>query len=981
MGSTKHGWRWMICLIMLVSLVAGMSGVQASQTKGSIQGVIRDQAGNPVAAAEITLLNLETGYYQTITSRDDGGYRARLLPLGLYQITVVKEGLAIYQQDGIELTIGDIVTLDISLKPITFEEKIVVTANAPIVETDNVNRGSTVNQKAIETLPLNGRNFENHMLLTPGTVYDDYHVQVAGQRGNANNLMMDGADNNSAFFGEQRGGTRPPFTFSQEAVKEFEVLNNAYSPEFGKATGGIINAVTKSGTNTFFGSTFYYFQNEDFAEKNALGNKFDEFERSQYGATLGGPILRDKLFFFIAYDGQLKDRPIFVTFDDYFTREGDQNGDSFYGDNPEAAEAYDFERWNYDYIQTQDANVILTKLDWIVNSNHQVTIRYNYSRFISENGTVTSGIEQYNGYERTYSSSLVASLTSLLSDKMYNEVKVQYAQEKRPREPNDTTYPYTLIRGSHYLAFGQRTYLPSIVDEKRLQFADNFTWMTDNHEVKAGFDINRLDIDNTFLRYGGGQYEFEGVYDFPNSPSTYIQAWDRTGNDGLVPMDTTDYALFLQDNWQPFDSLTINYGVRYEYQKIPDPDMANPDANILPWWSDDDADRYNPTKIMPDDTNNWAPRIGIAWSPFENKKTVVRAGYGRFFDRLSSILIAQALSNNGYRIVTMSIGPTHPNFPEYPNRIPTIPEGSALTPDIYCFAPDFELPQTDRFSAGIEREIMKDLSVEIEGIYSKTTHLERKFDINLKMPEYDEDLGRFMFSRVRRNLEFGKIVQFTDDAESEYYAVNVKVNKRFSDSYQFMASYTWSQNWDHISTSNSTELTGYDFPENVYDLDAEWAYSDYDIRHKFVLSGLYELDDLLNLPDWYSLSISGIVLYQSGKPWKPILSGDKNRDGYTSNDSPRYYDEEKEKWIKLGRNSERHPAYKNVDLRISNTFRISNIELEVIAEAFNVFNWDNWTVNFSNMEYSESNPPGLYYGEANYPGVPRQYQIGARIKF
>ncbi len=196
-----------------------------------------------------------------------------------------------------------------------------------------------------------------------------------------------------------------------------------------------------------------------------------------------------------------------------------------------------------------------------------------------------------------------------------------------------------------------------------MQVADNFTWMTDSHEVKAGFDINQLDIDNTFLRYGGGQYEFESIDDFPNDPVTYIQAWDRTGNEGKVPMDTTDYAFYLQDNWQPFESLTINYGVRYEYQKNPDADMPNPDANILPWWSDDDADRYNPTTIMPDDTNNWAPRIGIAWTPFENKKTVVRAGYGRFFTRISSILLAQALSNNGYRIVTMSFGPTSPQFP------------------------------------------------------------------------------------------------------------------------------------------------------------------------------------------------------------------------------------------------------------------------------------------------------------------------------
>lgn len=971
---------WALSIVLAVMAVS--LDANAADVKGSIQGYVRTEDGNPIPDAEITLLNLETGYYQTITTRDDGRYRARLLPLGLYQVTVVKEGLAIYQQDGIVLTVGDIVTLNVELKPITFEERIVVTADAPIVETNNVNTGSTVNQKAIESLPLNGRDFEDHVLLTAGAVFYDYHVQVAGQRGNANNLMMDGADNNSAFFGEERGGTRPPYTFSQEAVKEFEVLNNAYSPEYGRATGAIINAVTKSGTNRFDGSAFFYYQDQDFVETRADGSSFDDFEQNQFGATLGGPILEDKLFFFIAYDGQLKDRPIFPYVDDYFTREGDEDGDSWYDDYPDVADDYDFEAWSDNYIQTYDANVILTKIDWIINSDHHLTLRHNYSRFVSENGTTTGGIEQYNGYERTYASSFVASLTSLLSDTVFNELRVQIAREERPRTPNDDTYPNTYIGGSPGFTFGQRTYLPSIVDENRIQVADSLTWLTDTHEFKVGFDINWLDIENTFLRYGGGAYEFETIFDFPNSPSTYTQAWDRSGNNGTVPVDTTDYAFFIQDNWQPTEKLTINYGIRYDYQDNPDFDFYNPDANILPWWSDDEADRYNPTKIVPDDTDNWGPRIGIAWTPFDNQKTVVRAGWGIFYNRISSILLAQALSNNGYRIVTASFYPSDPNFPDFPNRIPDFPGGDTTTPDIYCFAPDFEHPETNRYSVGIEQELLEDFSVAVEGIYSKTTHLERMFDINLKEPEYDEDFGRYMYSRVRRNLEFGKIAQFTDDAEAEYYAINVKFNKRFSDNYQFMASYTWSQAFDHVSANNNTEIQqGYDWPEDVYNLDREWAYSDFDVRHRFVLSGLYEFDDLLNLPDWYSFDLSTIFVWQSGRPWSPETSGDRNRDGFSRNDRPAYYDDDAGKWIYLGRNSERDPAYKKVDLRMSNSFFISDVELELIVEAFNVFNWDNWTVNFSHYQFNESNPPGEDFGKAEYPGVPRQWQVGARIKF
>ncbi|MBN1355486.1 TonB-dependent receptor [bacterium] len=967
-----HVWSAVILILAMVHSGTG----QAVETQGSIQGKVVNEAGNPVPDAEITLLNLETGYYQMITTREDGRFRARLLPLGVYQVTVLKTGLTVFQQDGVKLTIGDIVNLDVRLKPITFEETITVTADAPIIEAGNVDAGATVNEMAISTLPLNGRNFQDHVLLTAGAIYYDYHVQIGGQRGINNNLMMDGADNNSAFFSEQRGGTRPPFTFSQEAVREFEVLNNAYSAEFGRAGGGIINAVTKSGTNTYKGSLFYYFRDDSFVEKNALGWEYDEFEQHQFGATLGGPIIQDKLFFFIAYDGQLKDKPIFPDVDDYFSPTGD-----YAGEYPETAARYPFWDWFSDrYLQTHDENVLLTKIDWIINSNHHATFRHNYSRYISENGTVTSGIETYNGYERTYANSLVASINSIFTETLFNELRIQYASEKRPREPNDDDTPETIIRGRHPITFGQRTYLPSNVFEDRLQVMDSLTWILEDHELKAGFDWNKLEIDNEFLRYGGGSYEFEDIADFPHMPFSYRQAWDRTGNDGLVKFDSHDYAFFVQDNWQPTDQLTVNMGLRYDFQDHPDVEVPNPDAWILPWWSDNDSDRYNPTAEIPEDTNNWGPRIAVAWSPQADKRTVIRAGWGMFYSRTPTILVANALSNNGYRIFTSSMGSDHPDFPTYPNRVPNIPDTGSLVPDIYVFDPDFENPMTRRTSVGVEREMFRDFAVGLEYVYAHTTHLERKFDINLKKPEWDEEKGRYVFSRVKRNPDFNKIIQFTDDAESKYHAVTLELNKRFSNNYQFMASYTWSRSRDNDSNNASTETYGYDFPENMYDLDAEWGPSDFDVEHRVVASGTYLMSDLLNLPDWYDLDVSGIFTYQSGRPWTPEISGDANRDGYSANDRPHYRDEDGE-WKTFGRNSKRDPHTKNFDFRLTNGFKIRNIEMELIVECFNVFDWSNWTVNFAHYEFDEHDPPGENFGKAEYPGNSRQYQIGARITF
>ncbi len=973
--------------VLVVFGIMSAVGVQAVDIKGSITGTVTDKDSAVIAGAEITMLNLDTGYHQTITTHENGKFRARLLPLGPYQVTVFSTGMAVYQREGITLTLGDVVTLNVQLQPITFEETITVSAEAPIVEVSNVDSGSKVNEKALATLPLNGRRFEDHLLLTAGAVADDYHIKINGQRGVNNNLMMDGADNNSGFFSEQRGGTRPPYTFSQEAVKEFEVLSNAYSAEFGRAGGAILNAVTKSGTNTYRGSLFYYYRDDSMVEKNALGWDYPDFEQHQFGGTLGGPIIKDKLFFFVAYDGQLKEQPIFANVDEYFSPEGDESGHSWFDDDPENAAKYDFwGNYGHDYIQTHDMNVLLTKIDWIVNSNHHVTLRNNYSRYISENGTTTSGVEAYNGYERTYSSSWVVSLTSLINENMYNEARFQYAHEDRPREPNDDTYPETRIRGRYSLYYGQKTYLPSIVDETRYQLTDAFTWIMNEHEMKFGFDLNKLEIDNTFLRYGGGSYEFSDISDFPDSPATYIQAWDRTGADGTVPMDTYDYALYVQDDWQPNDQFTFNFGLRYDYQIHPNPDMPNPNCRILPPGieADDPGAEdhyYNPTETIVEDDDNIGPRLAMAWSPFSDAKTVVRAGWGIFYSRTPTILVAQAMSNNGYRLVTMSFYPSHPDFPDYPNRIPDLPAEEDIVPDIYVFAPDFENPETNRASLAIEHEVLEDFSVTLEYIYAHTTNLERQFDINLKPPEYDEGNGRMMYSRVKRSSDFGKILQFTSDGESKYHAVTVKFNKRFSHNYQFMGSYTWSQSKDNNSNEASTNLYGYDYPENMYDLDAEWGFSSYDIEHNFVASGTYEFDELLKLPEWFSLSMSGIFNWRSGKPWSAEANGDVNRDGYSNNDRPTYWDEDSQSWVHLDRNTYRHPAYKNFDMRLTTGFNFGDIKTELLLEAFNVFNWDNWSVGYDNMDFNEANPPGQDFGKEDYPGRARQYQVGLRVKF
>ncbi len=941
-----------ICLAVAVvlALAPQLGWAQSNVSTGQIFGVITDPDGGVLPGVTAEAANSATGFTRRAITGGNGLFRIDLLPSGTYDLRASLSGFKTEIKKGVKVTLGSSVKIDFSMQISAVEEEIVVTADAPVIEITNPSVASSVSDQAIANLPLNGRDFTDFIALTPASVAAGGQSARGGvnigARAIQNSFNIDGSNSQSSFFGEERGGTRPPFTFSQAAIKEFQVIKSSYNLQF-NATGGVINAITKSGTNELHGDVFGYYRDGSMVATDAEGNEADDFDQKQFGFAIGGPVIKDKLHFFVAYDGQRYETPFFIEFRDFPEgREAEW----------EALTGLSYTEETTGVLQTNDADVILAKLDWQLSDNHLLVVRDNYSDQEGENLTSPTHYHNVgrssNGVESNSFNSFVVTLNSVLSADAFNELVVQYAAEERPRAPN-STIPEVAIYG-YRANFGQTNFHPSGLDEDRFQFIDNFSYYLGSHTLRVGTNIDLVSFDNYFFRYQGGSYSYSNWDDFFNGDVyRYTQAFSEY--DGRVKFDSNQYAFYAQDEWRATPNLTLTYGIRYDYQEHDDPQETNP--------------LFPDTGNIPSDGDNIAPRFGFAWDIAGDGKQVLRGGLGYFYGNTPTLLIANALLNNGIRVITYrAYGDDAPTFPDRWNSISDL-EGQ--TPSIFVVDPDFENPETLRMSLGYEREFAGDYSLGIDVIYSETRHLERKQDLNIGPDGGMTDDGRPTYEEGANYSDFDQIKQFKSDAEADYLAVILKGRKRYSNGWMFDASYTWSQARDEDSNERSVSSSG-NYPEDQYNLHAEWGPSDFDVEHKFVASATYELP--------YDFLVSAIVFMRSGFPYSALDQRDNNNDGYDRNEravvevSPGVF-------YHYGRNTFNQPWVYNMDLRLSKTFSFGNsMGLELMAEVFNVFNNDNWRTTEDTLvnwagEIDED------FGEKDRAGSPRQVQAGVKFSF
>jgi len=880
---------------------------------------------------------------------DRGLFRAPLLPVGRYDVSAEFTGFAKFQQVGVALTVGQTVSLNIRLSVAGTTQAVSVTEEAPLVEGTRTQVSSTVDDRAVANLPVNGRNFIDFVLLTPGVTRDVRagDISFAGQRGTMNSLVIDGADNNNTFFGQTTGRTgsgRAPFQFSQDAVQEFQVNSNGYSAEFGRAGGAVINVVTKSGTNELHGTGFWFYRDKSLNANDVI-NKVavpprarSPYHFNQFGGSAGGPIVKDKAFFFFNYDGQRNtvQNIVFLNLPQLLP--------------PDPATQTAIQRltplansWN----RTQDQDTVLGKGDWQLTSNHRVSLRYNHQNYTGGGGE--AGGPQ-NAFEHTGDSlvktdTLNGSVSSILSSRLFNEFRAQYARDKEPGTANSANPEATILEGGQtVLTIGRNFFSPRETTIKRGQFADNLSFLAGRHNFKFGGDVNIDRILNFFPGNFSGLYRFNSLADFTNGRPTasgerYVQAFAGAGTTGpTTKPNLAEFAGFIHDDWRVKNRLTLNLGLRYDLQSVAQPGAKNPSAELALAGID--------TGRIPIDRNNFAPRIGLAWRPAANsERLVMRAGYGIFFARTPSIMIGTAHSNNGLNVQTITF--TGNQVPTYPNKFDSIPAGPAvLLPPIFFFDGDYVSPYTHQGNLAVEYGLANDVSLTVTYLAVRGVHLQRSHDRNVGIPT-DTTIsvageGRLLtykrFPAARPFTTFDRIIAFESTANSIYHGLTIELNKRYSRNFQLRGAYTWSKVIDDVPDATAVVPQGSDdakYVQNPLNMRDDRAIGNNDQPHRLVINGIWDLRYAAGLSNaaikrilegW---QIAGILTAQSGQPYTGLVNADLNNDG--NNRTDRAPD--------LGRNTFRTPGTVSLDPRLTREVSVTeHARLQFIFEAFNIFN-------------------------------------------
>ncbi|HEV7681822.1 MAG TPA: carboxypeptidase regulatory-like domain-containing protein [Pyrinomonadaceae bacterium] len=1072
-------------LSFVLLFILGLSAITFGQSTvtGAIGGVVTNPNKEVVPNASVTVRNIGTNKEDTAATDDEGRFKVSGLQPGNYSVTINGQGFSPYTGE-VSVEIGRETTINaaLSIGPVS-GGTIEVTADAPVINTAQQDFSTNINQASISELPINGRRWSNFALLTPGAVPDGTFglISFRGISGLLNNNTIDGGDNNQAFFAEERGRTRISYSISQSAIREFQVNTSSYSAEYGRSAGGVVNAVTKSGTNEFHGDAFYFQRNNKWGARNPLATRTvlvngvftpvgfkPEDVRHQFGGTIGGPIVKDKAFFFFSYDEQRRNFPglsIFSSGTFLNLPAATRTAILARGvSGTQVDNALNFlQSLSGDLPRTGNQRLFLPKIDWNLNSKNTLTATYNRLRWVSPAGVQTQAVNTRArdnfGDDGVNIDSLNMRLASTINNTLINELRFQWGRDNEFQfsqaplagEPTNAVggrSPQTFIQNG--FTFGMPEFLEraAFPDERRYQIADTITLTAGNHTFKYGGDVNLVkDIINN-LRFQGGEFNYTGANGLPDFIVDYtnfvtngairalsggtnglcVGSARRAGkcyagnfNQGFgvlgLTMKTTDLNFFLQDDWRVSPRLTLNLGVRYEYQRNPEQNNANP---VLPQ-----------TRNTVNDRNNIGPRIGFALDVNGDGKTSLRGGWGLYYGRVINSTVYNSLvntgvgTNQGQRQFTTSVTNPPPgcttavasldncaSLPIYPNLLPASnpPVGA-----VQFFSSNFQLPQIHQFDLVFEREIARNTVVSASYLGSFGNSLPNFVDTNLPAPSRVVEVpvvgGLFngqvyrtpIFTGPRPVTQFLQLTEIRSDVFSKYHALVLQANRRLTNGLQFQTSYTMSRSYDN--GQSSVTFSSNNLPFNAFDQQNENGLSAFDRRQKLVASVIYNTNfkggshasrTLLN--GW---TFAPIFNAFSGARYTGTLTGSitPTAYGFASNTTPGGGINGSGGATRFGllpRNFFKQPNIWYVDMRISRRFSLGeSMKLELLAEGFNLFN--RTQVTGVNATIYAFNTVGCPAGSAQCltPNAPfqsvtgadstlfreRQIQLAARFQF
>ncbi len=1055
------------CLALMAIMLFACGAFAQSTTDGAIGGTVTDPSGAVVPNAGVSAKNFGTGASASGKSDEGGRFLISHLAPGVYSVEITASGFGAFKATSVTVEVGRTTTIDAALGVQAQTETVMATAEAPVITTDRADFSTNINSTTIDNLPINGRRWSTFALSTPGAVPDGNFglVSFRGVSGLLNNNTVDGGDNNQAFFAEEKGRTRISYSISESSIREFQVNTSNYSAEYGRSAGGVTNAVTKSGTNNVHGEAFWFYRSSDFGAFNPFQTIVlpppapstpiavkPEDKRHQFGGNIGGPVIKDKLFFFFNADQQKRNFPGVANASSpaaFFAPLSAAELTTLTSPSPggrglTAAQA----NAGLAFLQsltgvvsrTGDELLLFPKVELTVNSNNHLSMEYNRMRWSSPAGIQTAGVvfrgRESFGNDFVKDDTVIARLVSTVTPTMINEFRFQYGRDfefENTQPPisgepisQKGISPQITISGSAGIVFGKPNFLDrrAFPDEHSYEIADNFSISRGRHLYKFGADVIRFHDLNDNLFQEGGAYSYntrvDYISDYAAAVNNFPQPACTSGgarvacyssyNQGFGPtafeFTTWDYGFFFQDDWRIKPHLTLNLGLRWDYEKLPDPQIPNA---ALP-----------ATSQFPRDKNNFGPRVGVAWDITGRSKYVLRGGYGIYYGRIINSTISNAITNTGVTSgqLQFQFVPTTAAAPLYPRIVATAPPPTVNAPDVVVFAPDTQNPLIHEFDLVYEQQIATNTAISVSYVGSLGRNLPIFIDRNLfaptntitytfsggpsngqtvTMPLFEvPKLPSPQVTLTRPNASFGRITNISDSVTSKYNGLVVMFNRRMTSGLQLQAFYTFSNTSD--TGQSSQTFTASNNVLNPFDLALENGRSNFDIHHHVGSTLVWKPNYFAQkgtlvrnaLDGW---TVAPIVMVSSGAPYTATVSGNapvaatfvRVSTGILGAGGSGRLPE-------IARNGFQMPRTVNVDLRLAKKFNLyESWKLELFGEAFNLFNHVNATAvgtrNFS-IGGTAAAPTlvadpqfGVVQASSNSLLAQRQIQIGARLTF